>query len=68
MNNYVSILTPCYNCEEYIGVYLEKILRQTYDFIELVIVNDGSFDRTEEIILGYRDKIGKRGYKLNYYK
>lgn len=68
MKDYVSILTPCYNCEEYIGVYLEKILKQSYDYIELVIVNDGSSDRTEEIIFEYRDKIEKRGYKLNYYK
>lgn len=62
----VSIITPCYNCEKWVGRYLERILRQTYDKIELIIINDGSTDGTEEIILSYSDKIAARGYTLVY--
>lgn len=62
----VSIITPCYNSEKYIGRYLDKILEQTYDSIELVLVNDGSTDNTDTIIQSYRNKIYERGYQLNY--
>lgn len=56
MNNKVSIITPCYNSEKYIGRYLDKILEQTYDKVEIVIINDGSTDKTEKIILSYTKK------------
>lgn len=68
MEPWVSILTPCYNSEKYIGTYLDKILQQTYDNIELVIINDGSTDNTEHIIKSYQSKIKLRGYRLIYYK
>lgn len=64
----VSIITPCYNSEGYLNRYLENILRQTYSNIELIIVNDGSVDKTEEIALSYEEKFIQRGYKLVYVK
>ena len=48
----VSILTPCYNSEDFLERYLLNILEQSYSNIEQIIVNDGSQDRTEEIKLG----------------
>ena len=64
----VSILTPCYNAERFIENYIKKIIKQTYDNIELVFINDGSVDKTEEIIKKKMTSIKKRGYKVIYYK
>lgn len=64
----VSIITPCYNSESYLSRYLDSILEQTYDNIELVLVNDGSKDNTEGVIFDYKDKIEQKGYKLVYVK
>lgn len=64
----VSIITPCYNGEQYIRRYLNSILAQTHDNIELIIINDGSTDKTEELLLCYKDKVEKRGYSLKYLK
>lgn len=51
----VSIITPTFNHEKYIGPCIESILRQTYQNWELVIIDDGSTDRTAEIIRGFAD-------------
>lgn len=51
----VSVIMPAYNAEKYIGEAIESILTQTYRDFELIIVNDGSIDRTEKIILSYSD-------------
>ena len=51
----VSVLMPAYNAEKYIAQAIESILGQTYDDFEFIIINDSSKDRTEEIILSYKD-------------
>jgi glycosyltransferase involved in cell wall biosynthesis len=62
----VSIITPCYNGEEYIARFLDSVLNQSYNDIEIIIINDGSIDRTEEIIKGYESKFIDRGYLFYY--
>lgn len=47
--NVVSIIMPAYNAEKWIGAAIEKVKEQTYTNWELIIINDGSTDRTEEI-------------------
>ena len=47
----VSIVIPVFNVEEYITMCLNSIKNQSYDNYEVVIVNDGSTDRTEELVI-----------------
>ncbi len=51
----VSIVMAAYNEEKYIGEAIESILNQTFRDFEFIIVNDGSSDNTENIILSYKD-------------
>jgi glycosyltransferase involved in cell wall biosynthesis len=51
----VSILTPTYNQEPYIGRCIESVLAQTFPDWELLIVDDCSTDNTCEVIEKYRD-------------
>lgn len=52
----VSIIVSCYNAEEYIAATLESLLAQTYQHIEIIVVDDGSADASAQIIKGYQDK------------
>lgn len=49
----VSVVLPVYNGEDYIEGSVESVLAQTYENIELIIVDDGSTDRTPQIIDRY---------------
>jgi glycosyltransferase involved in cell wall biosynthesis len=52
----VTVITPTYNHEQYIRACIESVLSQTYPKWEQVIVDDGSTDKTPEIIGSYKDK------------
>ncbi len=52
----VSVLMAVYNGEKYLREAIDSILSQEYPDLEFVIVNDGSKDGSEEIILSYSDK------------
>jgi glycosyltransferase involved in cell wall biosynthesis len=51
----VSILINAYNEERYIGAAIESAIAQTYDSIEIIILDDQSTDRTAEIVKNYND-------------
>lgn len=54
--NKVSIITPVYNCEKFIGKTIESVLAQDYDNWEMLIVNDNSRDNSLGIIQEYVEK------------
>ncbi|AVH64259.1 glycosyltransferase [Nostoc sp. 'Peltigera membranacea cyanobiont' N6] len=55
-NPLISVTMTTYNHEKYIGEAVESVLNQTYKNLELIIVNDGSNDKTDEIIRKFRDE------------
>lgn len=46
----VSIIVPVYNTEKYLKKCLNSLVKQTLDEIEIIIINDGSVDKSQEII------------------
>lgn len=52
----VSIIVPAYNIEKYIKKCIESLINQTYKNIEILIINDGSTDKTKEIALSFEKK------------
>lgn len=52
----ISFIVPAYNAEKYIAECVDNILSVPYDNIQLVVVNDGSTDATQEILSRYDDK------------
>lgn len=52
----VSVIIPAYNIEDYIGRCLDSIISQTYKNLEIIVVDDGSRDRTGEILDNYAKK------------
>jgi glycosyltransferase involved in cell wall biosynthesis len=51
----ISIVVPAYNHERFIGAAIESVFDQTVDDLELVVVDDGSTDRTAEVVQSYND-------------
>ena len=50
MNPFLSVIMPCYNGERFIAAALESVRTQYRDGIELLVIDDGSQDRTLEIV------------------
>lgn len=48
-----SIVVPCYNCEKTIKRCIESLTNQSYQNIEVLLIDDGSTDRTLEMLYGY---------------
>lgn len=59
----VSIVTPAYNCERFIGETIESVINQTYKNWEMIIVDDGSTDKIGNIVKNYC----KRDIRIKYF-
>lgn len=51
----ISIVIPAYNSSQYLNECIDSILTQTYQNIEIIIVDDGSTDNSVEVIKSYND-------------
>ena len=58
----ISIITPCYNAAKFLADTVESVLAQSYINFEWIIVNDGSTDETEAILLKYHD------HRIHYFR
>lgn len=63
-NIYFSIIICCYNSEDFLIETINSIINQTYKFWEIVIVDDGSTDSTNKIIIDFQNK----GHSIIYHK
>lgn len=61
----VSVIVPVYNTENYIEKCLISLANQTLDDIEIIVVNDGSTDNSEEVIKKFIEEFTD---KIKYYK
>ena len=52
----VSLIMPTFNHEKYIKKAVKTALKQTYKNLELIIIDDGSTDKTSKIINTFKDK------------
>lgn len=52
----ITVFMPVYNAEKYLREAIESILNQTFTNFELLIINDGSTDKSVEIVEAYKDK------------
>lgn len=52
-NNLVSVIVPAYQSAKYISEALDSLLKQTYENIEIIIIDDGSTDETKNIVAPY---------------
>ena len=54
----VSVIIPAYNCESFVGQAIDSVLAQSYRPVECIVVDDGSSDRTAQVVQGYGDRVG----------
>lgn len=51
----VSVIMPAYNASQHIQAAIESVINQSHERWELLIINDGSKDNTEDVVLKFRD-------------
>jgi len=61
----ISVIVPLYNHEKYISDCIDSILNQSVPFHELIIINDGSTDGSEQIVRAIKDNRIKYFYQPN---
>lgn len=64
MSGKISVIMPAYNAEATIAKSMESVLKQTYQNLELIVIDDDSVDKTAEIVRKYQ----KRDKRIRYEK
>ena len=62
----ISVLVPAYNVALWLPSCLDSILAQTYQNLEIIVVNDGSTDNTGTILDSYAKKNGRDAEETLY--
>ena len=57
----VSIIIPAYNHEKFVGAAVESVLNQSHSDFELIVIDDGSTDKTASVVKSFEDE------RLNYH-
>lgn len=64
----ISVILPCYNSENTIIRALDSLKMQSYQGFEVIVVNDGSTDHTDSVILDYLKRNKSENMKVHYRK
>ena len=64
MNPLISVLIPMYNSQDYIEACLNSVLKQTYDNFEVIVMDDGSVDKSNEIV----SQLAKNDARIKLYR
>ena len=56
MNKYLSVIVPVYNVEDYLHKCIDSIINQTFNDLEIILVNDGATDTSPQICDAYAKK------------
>jgi glycosyltransferase involved in cell wall biosynthesis len=62
MNALISVIVPCYNQAQFLDECLQSVWDQTYPHWECIVVNDGSPDNTEEVVMPWLKKDSRFKY------
>lgn len=65
--DWVSLIVPCYNGERFIEHFIINIAEQTYKKIDLIFIDDGSTDKTQELFMQSRYLLENCGMRCEYY-
>ena len=64
----VSVIIPAYRHEQYVAQAIESVLNQTYQNIELLVLDDGSPDQTWRVILSLEDRCRQRFSRVKFWR
>lgn len=53
----ISVIIPTYNNEDSIEKCLKSVLNQSYQNLDVIVINDGSTDKTDEVLEKYKDRV-----------
>lgn len=67
-SNIVTLIAPFYNAEDYLERFLISLLGQTYINVQVILVNDGSDDNSDDVVKRYTDKLKDKFYEFIYLK
>lgn len=62
----VSIIIPCYNSEKYIDQSIQSVFQQNWTKLELIVVDDGSKDKTAVVVQKWGKVFQDKGWRLKY--